>query len=410
MVDIKDSIAYLRSPHAIREQSARLYAYVNDNGSRHFSLRLEHLPKAADHVVAITKRDYPNLDVPYHSRWRHFSAGGPQHLQRLAALLSRYDVAERARAKLELAVVSVLLDAGAGMAWRYQVPETAIQLSKSEGLAIASLMLFCTGAFSSDHQHPARVDPEGLKQLKAESLAAGFQVNPHNPLTGLDGRLNLLWRLAEAIASQNGYFQGAVPRLGNLFDYIAAQADGHELRASAILEAILEALGSIWPGRTALGSVNLGDTWMHSALPATDKGRGLVPFHKLSQWLSYSLVELFEEAGFVVSGLDDLTGLPEYRNGGLFLDTGVIALKRPEALNATHQPGDELIVEWRALTIILLDQLAAIVRERLGLSPHAFPLAKVLQGGTWTAGREIARSLRVDGGPPLKIASDGTVF
>jgi hypothetical protein len=38
------------------------------------------------------------------------------------------------------------------------------------------------------------------------------------------------------------------------------------------------------------------------------------------------------------------------------------------------------------------------------------PLAKVLEGGTWAAGRIIARRLRADGSPPLNVVSDGTVF
>jgi hypothetical protein len=58
----------------------------------------------------------------------------------------------------------------------------------------------------------------------------------------------------------------------------------------------------------------------------------------------------------------------------------------------------------------LLDRIAPMVRERLGVSAEAFPLARVLEGGTWAAGRRIAASLRADGGPPLKVISDGTVF
>ena len=37
----------------------------------------------------------------------------------------------------------------------------------------------------------------------------------------------------------------------------------------------------------------MGDVWPHPAI-------GLVPFHKLSQWLSYSLVEPIEGAGLEV--------------------------------------------------------------------------------------------------------------
>jgi hypothetical protein len=44
------------------------------------------------------------------------------------------------------------------------------------------------------------------------------------------------------------------------------------------------------------------------------------------------------------------------------------------------------------------------------LSAEQLPLARVLEGGSWRAGRLIARELRPDGGPPLQIHSDGTVF
>jgi hypothetical protein len=69
-----------------------------------------------------------------------------------------------------------------------------------------------------------------------------------------------------------------------------------------------------------------------------------------------------------------------------------------------------VVVEWRSLTIVLLDRLAARIRQKLGLSADELPLMKVLEGGTWSAGRRIARQLRPDGSPPIAIASDGTVF
>ena len=137
---------------------------------------------------------------------------------------------------------------------------------------------------------------------------------------------------------------------------------------------------------------------------------GLVPFHKLSQWLTYSLLEPLEEYGVKVVGLDQLTGLAEYRNGGLFLDGGVLSLKDPSAVSVEHSPSSEIIVEWRALTVILLDQVAASLRESLNKSEAELPLAKVLQGGTWAVGRTLATGRRAGGGPPLRIASDGTVF
>ena len=83
-----------------------------------------------------------------------------------------------------------------------------------------------------------------------------------------------------------------------------------------MLRLVLRAFGPIWPGRLSLGGVPLGDCGRHSAVP----GDGLVPFHKLSQWLAYSLIEPLVDAGFAITGIDGLTGLAEYRNGGLFLD------------------------------------------------------------------------------------------
>jgi hypothetical protein len=172
---------------------------------------------------------------------------------------------------------------------------------------------------------------------------------------------------------------------------------------------VLVHLGPIWPGRIELGGVDLGDTWRHPLATAQDETSGFVPFHKLSQWLSYSLIEPLEWAGYEVVDVDGLTGLPEYRNGGLFLDTGVIVLKDPRDAERPHEVGSALVVEWRALTVALLDRLAPLVRNRLGLSAADFPLAKVLEGGTWAAGRRLAQRRR-GGEPPLRVVSDGTVF
>jgi hypothetical protein len=134
-----------------------------------------------------------------------------------------------------------------------------------------------------------------------------------------------------------------------------------------------------------------------------------VPLHKLSQWLSYSLIYPLEAAGVQVVDADALTGLAEYRNGGLFIDTGVIAARDLSVFTRPHAASSELVVEWRALTVALLDRLAPSLRQELGLSAAELPLGKVLEGGTWSAGRKIAGELR-DGAPPLQVQSDGTLF
>jgi hypothetical protein len=69
-----------------------------------------------------------------------------------------------------------------------------------------------------------------------------------------------------------------------------------------------------------------------------------------------------------------------------------------------------LVVEWRALTVALLDRLAEKVRVRLNRNANSLPLASLLEGGSWAAGRAAAFERRPDGSPPIRVISDGTVF
>ena len=141
--------------------------------------------------------------------------------------------------------------------------------------------------------------------------------------------------------------------------------------------------------------------------PASDQ---VVPFHKLSQWLAYSLIEPLEAAGLAVERPQELTALAEYRNGGLLVDLGAIRPRAAIDPLLRHDVGSELVVEWRALTVALMDPLVGLVRERLGLDSN-FTMPQLLQGGTWSAGRKIAHALRPpDGPPPIAVAADGTVF
>jgi hypothetical protein len=106
----------------------------------------------------------------------------------------------------------------------------------------------------------------------------------------------------------------------------------------------------------------------------------------------------------------ELTALAEYRNGGLLVDLGAIRPRAPIDPLLRHDVGSELVVEWRGLTVALMDPLVGLVRERLGLDSN-FAMPQLLQGGTWSAGRKIAHALRPpDGPPPIAVAADGTVF
>jgi hypothetical protein len=256
-----------------------------------------------------------------------------------------------------------------------------------------------------------RADGAVLAELPAEALILGFEVGSDNPLAGLEGRTALIRRLGAQVLARPDLFATADdPRPGGLYDVLAERAEGGRLPAPAILELLLEALGPIWADRLVIEGVHLGDCWRHPALRRGDLTDGFVPLHKLSQWLAYSLIEPLEAAGITVVDIDGLTGLAEYRNGGLFVDCGVLRLAEPGDAERSHHVSDALIVAWRSMTVALLDRLAPKVRDLLGVSEASFPLARMLEGGTWAAGRKIAAELRADGGPPFTIISDGTVF
>lgn len=394
----------LLKPATIRERAHELLQLGLAGRLEHFSVHPERLAACADYVIDLICEAYPTLDIPFHARWRHFVVGGSDRWQALDRKARFADTLARGRAAYDLAVVSVLLDAGAGPDWRYRDALTGNAIGRSEGLALASLDMFAAGRFSSDPDSPLQADATALKRLDAQALVDGFQAGPDNPLLGLEGRAALLNRLGEELERQG------LSRPGDLFDRISATAAGVSVRASYILSEVLTAFGGIWPTRLALAGIPLGDTWRHPLVAQEAKTAGYMPFHKLSQWLSYSLIEPLQWAGIAVLDVDELTGLPEYRNGGLFLDFGVIALRDEADASRAHEVGSTLVVEWRALTVALLDEIAEPIRQRLGRTREELPLAKVLEGGTWAAGRRIAREKRDGGGPPLTIVSDGTVF
>ncbi len=510
----RDPLGRLRDPATIRARCAAITRAVEEGRSGWFRLDRSRLPEVARRVAALTRERFPDLRIPYHSRWRHFEAGGVDRKAELDALLAGRDTAQVARAYIDLTVVSVLLDAGAGPQWRYREdagPIDALALpvhrqqgdellamlgqasgtgpgeaarqdpgtrstadaapgaaeapdasaadaapapapapvpapvpapapapattpartyARSEGLAVASFRGFLAGVFSDRADDPLRVDARALKRLDAAALRALFQVGPTNPLVGLEGRAALLSQLGEVL-EQQAAAQGGEARPGRLYDALvarasaepAAPADVAQVKAAEVLGLLLRDYAPIWRSGSRVLGLPAGDVWPHawagaacgpapedgSFPPADHATAGWVPFHKLSQWLTYSLLEPLAWAGVSVVGLEALTGLPEYRNGGLLLDAGVIVPRAATDLARTWKPSDEFVVEWRALTVTLLDEVAACVRSELGVTAQQLPLACVLEGGTWAAGRQIAQELRA-GAPPLTIDSDGTVF
>lgn len=417
-----------------------MFTLALDGSLDDWSVDLDRLPVTADFVARVVRDRYPRLDIPVHARWRHFvfqihaastdsppsasrgvsrdsrSSGGSEGRQldlwhELAASKSWPTPAAKARAAFDLAITSVLLDAGAGPGWEYRDAATGLTAKRSEGLALASLRWFESGGFSADRNDPLRVDAAALEQIDAASIRDAFQATATNPLLGTEGRASLLNRLGAAVRTRADLFAIAdSPRPGGLFDVLAQRAAGKPLPAEVILETLLDALGSIWQHRPSLGGIALGDCWPHPALKGADPADGYAPLHKLSQWLTYSLIEPLESAGIAVCDIEALTGLAEYRNGGLFVDMGVMVPRDSTDWIKTHAVSNPFVVGWRSMTVALLDRIAPLVSARLGLEPEKFPLPRVLEGGTWAAGRIVAREKRADGGPPFQISSDGTVF
>jgi len=322
----------------------------------------------------------------------------------------------------------VLLDAGAGNTWTYHEKESGMKFTRSEGLGVASINMFEAGFFSGDSNNPHQVDAVGLSRITSDRTASAMQVDNSNPMVGIEGRTSLLIRLGDALKANTAFF-GADARPGNMIDFLESESkvEGLTRRVHifALWTVLIEGLSAIWPAtRTKLGGVSLGDVWPCDALKPTAVAEGdeLVPFHKLTGWITYSLVEPIQKVmGWDIEGIEFMTGLPEYRNGGLLVDLGVLTLRPGAILESFYPdphssipklpPSHPAIVEWRAMTIIELDRIAEAIRKKLGLTSAGLTLAQVLESATWKGGREIAKQKRpATGGPPIDIESDGTVF
>ncbi|KAK0121585.1 hypothetical protein ONS95_009874 [Cadophora gregata] len=438
-----DAAGYLRSIGAVRERCSIVLRKAKRNQLNHFDVDMEKFQDTTNFVVSVIKRDFaPDYaSIPPHGRWQHFNVGGRD---RIAAMLeswgSETDPSERCRRLLDLFLVSVLLDAGAGNSWSYKSREDGKTYRRSEGLAIASLEMFKAGKFSSNQSQPHQVDGEGLRTLTVEVMAEGLQVSEQNPIAGLEGRTGLLMRLANALNNQALF--GADARPGNMLDYLishpSTQASSIPIVPLPTLWSVLiDGLAPIWPpSRTTLDNTSLGDAWPLSTLPvtpATAPWETIVPFHKLTQWLCYSLMQPMTKLIHIhFAGAELMTGLPEYRNGGLFIDTGLLTLKPDDEKRglATFKeegaksgkgsievvpmftPDDDVVVEWRAVTVGFLDLLLEEVNKKLDLEgPDRLTLPQMLEAGSWKGGREMAEISRPNTQcPPIAILSDGTVF
>jgi hypothetical protein len=77
----------LRSTTAVRERAQQLLARARAGASHAFVVDDAALNLAASTVAELTRQRFPDGRIPYHSRWRHFEAGGVDRAGQLDALL-----------------------------------------------------------------------------------------------------------------------------------------------------------------------------------------------------------------------------------------------------------------------------------------------------------------------------------
>jgi hypothetical protein len=136
-----------------------------------------------------------------------------------------------------------------------------------------------------------------------------MQVSESNPMTGIEGRATLLVRLGTVLSdpANTAYFTSptdpASKRPGHIIDCLLAHptsqqipsASSHNIavKIETLWEIVVSGLSGVWPAaRSKIDGVSLGDVWPVECLKNEGKDP-YVSFHKLSQWLSYSLIEVY---------------------------------------------------------------------------------------------------------------------
>ncbi|KAM5349775.1 hypothetical protein ACJ41O_006280 [Fusarium nematophilum] len=449
---------YLLSLQAVRANAERVLAAANKGQLNHFNYDPSRMDSVSEFVINVIKRDFgPDKfnEIPPHGRWQHFDHGGVARIDPLIASWRRegnVDNVEITRRLIDLFFVSVLLDAGAGDDWKFNEAGTNATYTRSEGIAIASFHMFRAGVFMAGSEHKDRADAKGLSLLTTDVFDTYFQISPENPMLGVESRVRLLNDVGTSLLKLPEIF-GVAGRPGNIVgtrksplveharsmlriltifikDYLIDRAGGSEsLNYEDLWSALQKLLIPSWPkDRTHIDGQPVGDAWPLQVLAAQSKTDGnesprhtIQPFHKLTQWLGYSLMVPFVRLlGVQWTNAELGTGLPEYRNGGLFVDLGVLVLKEQALADGLQTSGQKLpgfsatsdvIVEWRAMTVALLDELHNVISEKFALEGVSLSMAQMLEAGSWKSGRELAAKYRPETrSSPILVLGDGTLF
>lgn len=402
----------LRTTHAVRERCARLLAHARTRGSAWFDVDEDAMRSSAREVATTIRHDFPRLNVPVHSVWRLLGQDGIDRREQLEQPLQQLTPAERTHARLDFAVVAVLLSTAMGSASPYTEPATGRRLAGEAGRVVGTLHAFNAGLFSSDPQRPFQCDAHGLRGVVTDQLAGVLQVHPPEAQEALGRQAVLLRRLGELLSEQPEVF-GEDGRPAGVFDVIVSPY-GHgiphtaDVDAHDILSQLLTTLPGLWPGAGQLGGVALGDCWRHGDAGGDGPSREWVPLHATLQALALSLLEPFFWGGVQVRGIGGLTAIADRPLCDWMLETGVLRLRDERTASSDWTCGDAVVVEWRALSLALMEEMAPLMRDFLGCERSELPMGCILEGVARAAdrnrsGRHPARRslLRVDSEPAL---------
>ncbi|PHZ16965.1 uncharacterized protein RHIMIDRAFT_287970 [Rhizopus microsporus ATCC 52813] len=445
--DNNNDTEFLLGLNAVRERCYKVQEAASRNRLQHFDIDQSKLDEMVQYVISVIKRDYDSpSDIPVYGRWRHFDVGGKPRLNQLIQQWATLglDNMEQTRKLIDILVIACLMDVKPCQTWTYIEQSTGRVFKRKDGIAIAILDMFLKGTFSSDPSQPHRVDSEALSQLTLDTLHNGLQFNETNSFVGIEERYDLLVNLGHALKNRTDYFgKEAVRRPGNMIDYLFDHPTTIKTKKGPLISIetiwpVVQEMGELWASEENIGGTKgYGDVWPCAALlnPNQSNPTGTdhyVPFHKLSQWIVYSVIEPMEKLlGATIEGTDLLTPLPDYCNGGLLIDTGFITLKPKDYERGIqnylansllpYQPkievapmfdmSDPVVIEWRALTVAYLDLVAERVRQTFRLSKKLLSLSQLIQGGTWSAGRELAEISRPNTHePPIVVKLDKRVI
>jgi hypothetical protein len=440
------ALEVLRDPQTMRLRCAGITAAAEQGRSAYFRVDREAIEPLALRLAASLRAAGSD---PAGAGLGRLAGAGVQSRGAVDELLAPLAPASKHLAAIDLVVLGTLLGTDPGPRWRYRErtgldalalpaqrhgsedllamldrsastarPAAAAAepaaagpqavLGGQEGLALAIRRGFKAGMFSADAADPLRVDAAALRQIDAAALRALFQASGDNPLAGLEGRAGLLARLGIALEAQ-AVRDGQPPRPAALLEFAHGGGTRQRLPAAELLAQVHQRFGSVWhTGGTVVGQ-RVGDCWPHrwagAAAPehygaARGASDGWVPLHGMALALTRALVPPLAAAGVQVHGLEVLPGLADAPHGTLLIAAGVIAPRAPLDLARRWKVGDEIVVEWRALTVTLLDALALRVAALVDDLPHGqapLELVDAAMEGSVASKAERTATVQVDG-------------